>query len=108
MEPEDQIIFSLLKMEILLKRLFMDKIKDIITGILLSVVIIGIILLSAPILLEDYQGYAKCPSCHAAYKLQYGLPGQHNLSKCRNCGSGPLVRCSKEESGWDDNREPDI
>lgn len=52
-------------------------------------------------------GYAKCSSCGTAYRLDWGLPGQHNLSVCGSCGSkGTVYRCSKAESGWDDSREP--
>lgn len=55
------------------------------------------------IVFDDYQGYARCPQCNAAFQLRFGLPGQHNLSTCHFCGGGPLVRCSKEESGWRDD-----
>ena len=54
-------------------------------------------------LLGCNQGYARCPDCGTAYQLRGGLPGQHDLRKCRICGGGPLCHCSKEASGWDDS-----
>lgn len=53
------------------------------------------------------QAYAKCPDCGAVYQARWGFPGQFNLHHCRRCGGNRMIVCSKEVSGWDDNRPPD-
>jgi hypothetical protein len=56
------------------------------------------------LLLNVPRGYCKCDHCGAAFQMRGGLPGQFENSECRYCNEGQIIRCSKEESGWDDSR----
>ena len=52
--------------------------------------------------------FYRCPNCGAAYRESaFGLPRGFGVRSCGQCNVR-LQKCSKEQSGWNDNVVPNL